>query len=67
MEALARRLEAQVVAHLAVRSALLLSLTTKTGRRVRSATAGYSELPLERGYLTMIVPSMRGWTEHMYL
>jgi hypothetical protein len=65
MEALPRWLEAQAIARLAVRSALPLSPTT--GRRVRSATADYSELPLERGYLTMIVPSMRGWTEHMYL
>jgi hypothetical protein len=34
---------AQTVAYLAVRSALLFIPTT--GRRVRSATAGYSELP----------------------
>jgi hypothetical protein len=64
-EAFARWLEAQAIDRLAGRSALLLSPTT--GRRVRSATAGCSELPLERGYLTMIVPSMRGWTEQMYL
>ena len=53
------------VAYLAVRSTLLLSPTT--GRRIRSAAAGYSELAVERGYLTTIVPSMRGWTEQMYL
>jgi hypothetical protein len=65
METFARWLEAQAIAHLAVRSALRRGPTT--GRRVRSAAAGYSELAPERGYLTTIVPSMRGWTEQMYL
>ena len=67
MEALARRLEAQGGRPSRSALGLLLSPTTTTGRRVRSATAGYSELPPERCYLTMIVPSMRGWTEQMYL
>jgi hypothetical protein len=60
----ARRLEAEAVSYLAVRTPLL-----KPGDRPPHSVraAGYSELSRESGYLTMTVPSMRGWTVHMYL